>query len=244
MTKLFMSRSESPVDARIYRYIFSFDFMRLLRCLFCRPPTLPTTQSAPHTSGFSSGDVGTYLKPSSPQGKPYGTDDMAPYLDSGVIPAFYHTGYTPVPNDNIPGASHIHSDPSKDSKNPGAGPTGESNLPFSSSNNTEDPNTLYSTVDKTKKTKEQTSGFQSSGNGNPDIRVEKPQKQKKKRKKSGNYFDSDDSISGEDIDTTNKMKEVASNMSLRGSIKPGSGGNIYTIDCELSFGDGFLCAVF
>ena len=205
-----------------------------LLCMFSRHPSLPT-QSPHHTSGFSSGDIGTYMKPQSPQGKPYGTDDMAPYLDSSVTPSFYNTGYTPVPYDEI----QDECDTSENSKKPKdssilmkAGPSkGESsNSHFSPSGNTEDPKTLYSTVDKANKAREPVTWYQNGENGAPDIKIENPKRQKEKREKSGNFFDSEGSISGEDIDLTRKMKEVASNMSLRGSIKPASGGNCVTCD--------------
>ena len=150
---------------------------------------------------------------------------MTPYLDSGVVPAFYDTGYTPVPYDDVPGAFQYDSGPDNKVKNHEGDITasqGECNLPLSSSGDPDDPKTLYSTVDKANKNKEPVRWFQDSESGTPEIRVERPQKQRKER--GGNFFESDRSLSGEDIDITQKMKEVASNMSLRGSIRPQSGG--------------------
>ena len=189
-----------------------------LPCFFYRAPPFPS-KSPPHTTGFSSGDVATYMQPLSTQGKPYGTDDMAPYLDSGLTPAFYTTDYTPVPYGEAPGAD---ASTSEVPVRPVEG--NDSNLPFSSSGDPADPKTLYSTVQKANKMKETSTGQQNYTNGIPDVQVDRVKKEKEKRDKSGNFFDSDGSLSGEDIAVNKKMKEVASNMSLRGSIRPISGG--------------------
>ena len=164
---------------------------------------------------------------------------MAPYLDSSVTPSFYNTGYTPVPYDEI----QNDSDTSKNNNTPKdgsilrkAGPSkGKSrNSNFSPSGNAEDPKTLYSAVDKANKTREPVNQSPEMQNGNgengaPSIQIEKPNRQLK-REKSGNFFDSEGSTSGEDIDITRKrkLKESASNMSLHGSIRPASGGNSVT----------------
>ena len=189
-----------------------------------RAPSLPTQQPTnTTTAGFSSGDVATYMKPLNPQGKPYGTDDMAPYLDSGVTPAFYNTNYTPVPYDDISDGT--------DTAEPSERPFGaaDRNLRFSSSGDATDPKALYTTVDKANKLKDTTRERQNITNGLPDIHVDRTRESKEKREKSGNFFNSDDSLSGDDIDVAKKMKEVASNMSLRGSIQQISRGKKYAI---------------
>ena len=179
------------------------------------------------------------MRPHSPQGKPYGTDDMTPYLDSTVTPSFYNTDYTPVPYDEVQGdsdasenmeSSKVGSKLAKPGILKGKGKIRNSNLP--PSENT-DPKTLYSTVDKANKargTVNQAPGMQNNENGAPSIQIEKPKGEKHKREKSGNFFDSEGSVSGEDYEITRKqkLKESASNMSLHGSIRPLSGGNAVT----------------